>query len=550
MKRLLSLLIFSLFAFSVNAQSFDRGNYSMVSEISPGIYMVGVGGHPEKGDFRKMKVGIVEASGEVLLTPEYNEIGDFYNGYAYVRKNDEYGVIDEKFNLIFPCEFTSLGSFNEYGLTWVNVGGDADGLKGAIKGGKYGVIRGDGRVIIPPRYRAIATFDVMPSVESDFSRNPMFKDQSDYRKYISNYGAHSYQYLAPSFGDILDMEQSQYIVYSSKADKSGDGLVYMDGTIAVEEGICDVIFAPSCDMIPVRRRNTSEGIFLNYYSIQSQSFLFPKWYNVDCVTPFVDDYAVLTEKGKHRIIDINGAQVSSGAYVAILPSNSGAFVTGTPRGFGLIDIQGNDLVSGSMSQIYPSTDGLFLIQEKADGLFGYVDAAGQYVIPPRYLKAYPFKNGMAVVKSIAGWGIISTSGDVIVDCIWSDLIIPDSIDQEYIWVKPDCQNKYICISKINQAPCFTAKYKKIPSNFDSEFQDVAIVSNGVNKYGLVSKFGVEIIPVSQSSYKDVKALYKNMLMDGKKILGEVDMWRMRLRETESSVRHPLGERISSSSWDF
>src|SRR5690606_14537990 len=51
--------------------------------------------------------------------------------------------------------------------------------------------------------------------------------------------------------------------------------------------------------------------------------------------------------------------------------------------------------------------------EASDGRFGFRNAQGEVVLPPRYLMAYPFSDGVAFVVDEEGWACIDRGGRVL-----------------------------------------------------------------------------------------------------------------------------------------
>ena len=95
------------------------------------------------------------------MKAEYDGIGLFKDGLAYVMKGGKYGYIDDSFHVFIPCKYTAVGTFNERGYCWVNEGGKFDKKKNKdiVKGGKFGVYKRNGDLIVPVKYKAIGTFD-------------------------------------------------------------------------------------------------------------------------------------------------------------------------------------------------------------------------------------------------------------------------------------------------------------------------------------------------------------------------------------------------------
>lgn len=90
-------------------------------------------------------------NGELLLKPEYDYIDNFYEGYAIVQKNEKYGVIDEKFNMVIRPEWEYISPFH-LGYAMVRA-----------KNQKSGVIDVNGKIIIKPLY-----YDYISQFDNDF----------------------------------------------------------------------------------------------------------------------------------------------------------------------------------------------------------------------------------------------------------------------------------------------------------------------------------------------------------------------------------------------
>lgn len=88
------------------------------------------------------KWGIVNVkNGEILLNIEYDFIDGFYNGLAVIKKDNKYGIIDSKLNVIVEPKWEYINPFYSYSYTTVTA-----------KNEKAGVIDRKGNVIIKPLY--------------------------------------------------------------------------------------------------------------------------------------------------------------------------------------------------------------------------------------------------------------------------------------------------------------------------------------------------------------------------------------------------------------
>ena len=67
------------------------------------------------------------------------------------------------------------------------------------------------------------------------------------------------------------------------------------------------------------------------------------------------------------------------------------------------------------------TDGLAAV--KQDGLWGYINTEGQYVLPPQYEDAFLFSDQVAAVKKGGKWGFINRSGKFLIEPKYDDAAI-------------------------------------------------------------------------------------------------------------------------------
>ena len=136
-------------------------------------------------------VGLCTTDQEELIRPYFNEIGGFTGEYCIVCKDEKYGFIDNKGNVISGCIFESAFYRPYEGYWWVQYNGkwgavnfkksitvpcqyDEAIYRGESKGyisvkneDKCGLIKSDGTVLIPLQYDDIKFATSDTSVETD-----------------------------------------------------------------------------------------------------------------------------------------------------------------------------------------------------------------------------------------------------------------------------------------------------------------------------------------------------------------------------------------------
>ena len=85
------------------------------------------------------KYGFIDKTGREVIPCKYDYVWDFEEGLAGVELNGSWGVIDKTGREICPCKYDDVGDFNE-------------GFARVILNNKYGFIDKSGREVIPCKY--------------------------------------------------------------------------------------------------------------------------------------------------------------------------------------------------------------------------------------------------------------------------------------------------------------------------------------------------------------------------------------------------------------
>lgn len=85
------------------------------------------------------KWGFVDAAGQVVVEPAYDEVNEFSSGLAAVAVDEKWGFIDKSGTLRIPLQYAWVEHFSE-------------GLAAAEVNGKHGYINADNQLIIPAIY--------------------------------------------------------------------------------------------------------------------------------------------------------------------------------------------------------------------------------------------------------------------------------------------------------------------------------------------------------------------------------------------------------------
>ncbi len=123
--------------------------------------------------------GYMTPTGQVLIAPKYQEVGEYSDGLAPVKENGKWGFIDTSDRMRIAAQFDSalrfsdgLAAVEQHG-SWGFVGADGSvaigmqfsgvtafhyGRAAACRAGKWGLIDRSGRFVLEPIYDAIRSF--------------------------------------------------------------------------------------------------------------------------------------------------------------------------------------------------------------------------------------------------------------------------------------------------------------------------------------------------------------------------------------------------------
>ena len=93
------------------------------------------------------KLCFVNTRGKIIINcDDYEELFDFSEGRAIVKKDGGFGFIDKKGNKITPCKYSDVKDFCE-------------GLAAVKENGKYGFVDRTGKMVIPCKYDDVDDFE-------------------------------------------------------------------------------------------------------------------------------------------------------------------------------------------------------------------------------------------------------------------------------------------------------------------------------------------------------------------------------------------------------
>ena len=167
-----------------------------------------------------------------------------------------------------------------------------------------------------------------------------------------------------------------------------------------------------------------------------------------------------------------------------------------------------EVTSGQYDHQGPLLDGMASVER--DGKWGFINDAGQEVIPCIYNEVWRFSHGIARVQFNGRWGFINMEGKEVIPCIFDDTGFMDEVGVATV----ELNGKYGYYSKNGQevVPCIYDS----ASDFCEGF--ALVMKNDL--FGYIDPTGKEVIPCKYSCACDFCQSYARVWNDNK--LGLID----------------------------
>jgi outer membrane protein assembly factor BamB len=322
--------------------------------------------------------GYIDPRGSVAISPVFQKAGDFSEGYAAVMENGLWGYIDRSARRVVAPQYDAVLNVSE-GLGMVK----AKGLWGAVD--MHGVI------VIPPRYKSAKRFsEGLAPVKLNGKwgyvdrKGRMVVDP----EYVYAGGFHDGRGLVGKDGKFG---------FVARTGKIAIPLEY-DDAIEFSEGLAATKHSDDWGFIDTSGNSVISESFRAVGGFHSGRALYQKveimWLTI--VTGFID-------REGEKVIDPD--------YQNVTPFHEGFAGVEKDLRCGYIRADGSIAVPIELS---PGEQGIGMYPRELNwmhegrartshyGLFGYIDTTGAVVIPPRFVEASNFSEGLAAVRFIPG----------------------------------------------------------------------------------------------------------------------------------------------------
>ena len=143
------------------------------------------------------------------------------------------------------------------------------------------------------------------------------------------------------------------------------------------------------------------------------------------VSTFRNGLATVRLNGKYGLINKAGKEILPPQYNSISDYACGVMWLGTDEGYVLINQDGKRVLPDTYENVFAFTASQDRIPVEKDGKIGFFDTQGNYITNFEYDRVGRFFEGVAPVLKLneedEGWGLINTSGELIVPHLYRKL---------------------------------------------------------------------------------------------------------------------------------
>jgi len=312
--------------------------------------------------------GFIDASGAVVIEPQFRDTYGFSDGLAAVQVGYRWGFIDPSGKMVIPPRYAAVSGFS-------------GGLAAVSRNyRKYGYIDKTGTMVIKPRYDEAGSFSEGLAWVS--------RDMYEYG-FIDASGT---MVIDPQYDSVRDFSEGLAGVMTY------DGLVFVDtsGTVAIR---------PSSEWGDLWG-GFSEGLA----AVRSHG----KW-------GYGDTSGSLAIEPQFR---------AAGSFSEGLAPVQG-LVKGPAHGrWGFVDSSGAMVIEPRFGEAASFSGGLAAVA--VEGRWGYVDASGDWVIEPQFVIAGDFSGGLAAVELHGDTLYIDEKGTQVWPAAKTEVELPTAVAASHI----------------------------------------------------------------------------------------------------------------------
>jgi hypothetical protein len=323
----------------------------------------------------KGKYGFINTSGSLVIKPEFEAVQEFSEGLCAVRINGRYGFVDTAGKVIIPAIYDYATQF-------------ANGLACVYREGKPLFIDEKGNAAFDHSYKVISNFN-------------------NGRAYVQTHSE-----------KVGMIDRSGLLVIDTVYKYIGR---FYEG-VAFVEGL-------NHETIPTGKKKTINELAL----INEEGALIMPYGELESISGFYEGLYTVYLAPKNRIGESRCAVIDQRGRVVYVLSKKHSWIESIRNGIvqssARLETRGQ---SGDHYDVYQTLDGKtiydskqarrgrefsenFAFYENEEDLYSFINRKGQVIARNQFsgLIGEGFRNGMAVVETSRGWGVIDTTGQFI-----------------------------------------------------------------------------------------------------------------------------------------
>ncbi|MDE6485143.1 MAG: WG repeat-containing protein [Duncaniella sp.] len=344
---------------------------------------------------KENKWGIMDRSGKILLSFEYDSVFHISHGYSKIAKgqlwNQKWGVLNPNGQIIIPtecCEIVEINSkiikvrkekngkialFNIKGEEIYHYRKYSDVIiYGSIFINKFGLMNHD----------KIKTTDLIFDSVSEFKDGKAKAKKDGYWGIINTLGETLIPFKFSKIGDFVNGVAPAEIYGEGYIDECGNEIYSyhnLDDMIIKESRLFNKFGIMSVDRTPI-----TELIY-------------------GCMPKFFNDQAIVNINNKWGVINKKGAIIVPFDYDELIITQRYTFIARIKRKYGIIDVSGSILTPFRFNRIIEKGVGLYCIREETYGCWGIINDNNDIILPVKYDAIGDIESGIVNVKKGRWW---------------------------------------------------------------------------------------------------------------------------------------------------
>lgn len=385
----------------------------------------------------RLKYGLMNREGEVIVRPRYDYINDFQEGLAAVDLEKsgfggvgKSGYINLKGEEIIKPVYESASDFK-------------NGLAVVGKGGKRGVINKKEIFIVEPKYQFVNLYPNFIAARLDFKNTQLLNNQGE--------AIFDFEYINVSVinDHLVAVEKSagNFSLYQTNDFKlleegvESIGRIFGEYIVIKKAGKYGAINKVGEVQVPFEYDQLNFSLYAGTYTkgdvkgFINESDQFIDLPGYDHVETYGEKFIFASRDGQKYLMNHQGKEVydlskAESWYATTDPDYITINIDGKT---GLLNYKGAIVIEPAyQSMAYKMHNGI--IKFFQDEQYGFAKTDGTTHIPTQYIEVRedPFKDGYAITNKAGKWGMIDAGGQEILSFQY-DEITPDQ--HGFIWVK-------------------------------------------------------------------------------------------------------------------